>query len=971
MVPTTEKPPMTRFFTALMVVMFTISVNGCSDAPSTNISAGSTGCMSDLACPQGAVCLRQGNDTYGACRSGECNRERTCSQGLRCDLVGLVCVEPPAMGCQGNSCPQGQRCDPVSSRCIDETEQPCESNAQCMRGFCVNGSCMEVECVSAADCKQDQECSAQFRCVDILEECQDGDGDGYGFGPCLGADCDDGDPNVNPGVSETGEENCGDGIDNDCDGRDSVCLINDRDQDGYSEADGDCNDDDPTMSPGLSELPYNGKDDDCNAATSDEDVDRDGFLAREVGGDDCDDNNPIVNPDGVEIPGNNIDEDCNDMDGIPTELDADDDGFSEAQGDCLDTDPDVYPGRTESPYNGRDDDCNEATPDDDLDEDGFVRALDCDDENPNVNPSSREVYYNGIDDDCDPTTSDDDADGDGYRALAVAGDDCSDESSEINPGREEVPYNGLDDDCNPTTPDDDLDRDGFTVADGDCDDSRAIVSPVIIENGRENCSDGIDNNCVAGDVVCDLDAEDIDGDGILPPADCEPNNPEIPGIAEILGNGLDDDCEPTTPDLLPQCTDDQFDELESNLTYETATALEDGNTSGIQYGGLILCHRDEDWYSIVVQRGDGLEFDLFFDHDQADLDLELYREESDGSITQIDASISVTNNETVYLRSSVEEQTRYFARVFRYVDLYVEAPYQLSVNVFDRCVDDPEGASGEQNDDCINTDPSFAQCLRENASQFPPVGERRQICDYDSDMYTFYLAQQQSVRVDVLFSNADGDLDVVLRDEQGNLRAMQSSTSDNESLVELLSPGRYYVTVSGYRAAQNDYVVVLSSDVVDRVDARPACVPLEECPLFGECCARSRDLVDYNAQGYGVLEEQIQVDAPAGAVIRRLTIKDLRIEHSYLRDLRVSMGWDGEERLVLWNLQGDENGRDAGVDDDFFSDRDIDLDNRMYSEFAGLPARGTFFIRVEDQLAGDTGRLESLEVEVEYLQPLL
>ena len=60
-----------------------------------------------------------------------------------------------------------------------------------------------------------------------------------------------------------------------------------------------------------------------------------------------------------------------------------------------------------------------------------------------------------------------------------------------------------------------------------------------------------------------------------------------------------------------------------------------------------------------------------------------------------------------------------------------------------------------------------------------------------------------------------------------------------------------------------------------------------------------------------------------------------------------------------------------GVDDDFFSDRDIDLDNRMYSEFAGLPARGTFFIRVEDQLAGDTGRLESLEVEVEYLQPLL
>ena len=61
--------------------------------------------------------------------------------------------------------------------------------------------------------------------------------------------------------------------------------------------------------------------------------------------------------------------------------------------------------------------------------------------------------------------------------------------------------------------------------------------------------------------------------------------------------------------------DDQFDEIEQNTTYETATAVEDGNTSGVQYGGLILCHRDEDWYSITVQRGDGLEFDLFFDHE--------------------------------------------------------------------------------------------------------------------------------------------------------------------------------------------------------------------------------------------------------------------------------------------------------------------------------------------------------------------
>jgi hypothetical protein len=829
---------------------------------------------------------------------------------------------------------------------------------------------MAVGCVSDADCLVNQSCSTQFRCVDVLEECQDGDGDGYGFGPCLGMDCDDGDANVNLGVTETGTVNCGDGIDNNCDGQDSPCLVDDMDEDGVSEQDGDCNDLDPTVGPRRSEIPYNGKDDDCNSETSDDDVDRDGFRGTEIGGDDCDDHNPNINPDGIEVPGNSLDENCDDVDGIPTNLDEDEDGFSEAQGDCLDTDSDVYPGRSEIPYNGRDDDCNPATPDDDLDEDSFIRALDCDDENPLVNPSSRELYYNGIDDDCDPTTVDDDADNDGYRAFETGGDDCSDISSEVNPGVSETPYNGIDDDCDASTPDDDVDRDGFTLADGDCDDTRGIISPAIIENGQENCGDGIDNNCVAGDVVCDPNADDIDGDGILQPADCEPNNPEVPGIAEVLGNGIDDDCDPITPDLLPQCTDDQFDEMQQNSDAATATAVEDGNTSAVQYGGLILCHHDEDWYSITVQRGDGLEFDLFFDHEQADLDLHLYREETDGSLTRIDSSISVNDNETVYVRSAIADQSRYFARVFRYVDLYVAAPYQLSVNVFERCVDDQAGPSGEHNDACLNTTPNFAQCLAENAAELPPVGVRRQICDYDADMYSFELASQQMVRIDTLFSHVVGDLDSVLYNADGEIVATATSTSDNEVIEQMLPAGAYYLLVKGYRDVQNDYVIVLSSGEVALSSGELECIELEECPLFGDCCSQTRALVDYNAQGDGVLIEEIPIVAPADTVIRRLTIKDLKLSHTYLRDLKISAGWNGEQRVVLWNTQGDVEGRDAGLDDDFLSDRDIDLQRRLFAEFAGLPANGTFFLRVEDRLPSDTGTLDKLEIQVEYLLPI-
>jgi hypothetical protein len=128
----------------------------------------------------------------------------------------------------------------------------------------------------------------------------------------------------------------------------------DLDSDGYSPPD-DCDDGDPNVNPGQPEIPYNGKDDDCNPATLDDDQDGDGY------------------PDAT---------------------------------DCDDSDPNVNPGHPEVPYNGKDDDCNPATPDDDLDGDGYPIATDCDDLDPLVNPGRPEIPGNGKDDDCNPATSD-------------------------------------------------------------------------------------------------------------------------------------------------------------------------------------------------------------------------------------------------------------------------------------------------------------------------------------------------------------------------------------------------------------------------------------------------------------------------------------------------------------------------------------------------------------------------------------
>ena len=98
----------------------------------------------------------------------------------------------------------------------------------------------------------------------------------------------------------------------------------------------------------------------------------------------------------------------NDCDGQIDEgfTDADGDGYALEVDDCDDTNPAVNPGATEVPYNGADDDCNPATPDDDIDGDGFVSAADCNDNDPNVNSGMAEIPDNGIDDDCNPATLD-------------------------------------------------------------------------------------------------------------------------------------------------------------------------------------------------------------------------------------------------------------------------------------------------------------------------------------------------------------------------------------------------------------------------------------------------------------------------------------------------------------------------------------------------------------------------------------
>ncbi|MDR1393663.1 MAG: PKD domain-containing protein, partial [Bifidobacteriaceae bacterium] len=64
-------------------------------------------------------------------------------------------------------------------------------------------------------------------------------------------------------------------------------------------------------------------------------------------------------------------------------------------------------------------------------------------------------------------------------------------------------------------------------------------------------TDPAGNMATARWTVLSFDPDD-DGDGWTNPVDCVPDNPNInPGKAEVPGNGLDDDCDPSTPDAGP------------------------------------------------------------------------------------------------------------------------------------------------------------------------------------------------------------------------------------------------------------------------------------------------------------------------------------------------------------------------------------------------------------------------------------
>ena len=267
-------------------------------------------------------------------------------------------------------------------------------------------------------------------------------------------------------------------------------------------------------------------------------------------------------------------------------------------------------------------------------------------------------------------------------------------------------------------------------------------------------------------------------------------------LVKVVGSSIDFDVTydiSVTVDPPIVCSDDGY---EPNDDFNQATSL---SVPGID--NMIMCPGDADVFEIYAARTDRLNFLLVNESGLGDLDLLIYN----------DAEVEVGKSTTT---GTGAENYSYDVYVDGFYYVVVEPKsgdaediidYHLDVSkeTFTLCDTDAYEPNDIEAQATVLSDMQFAQ----QGSDWVLELSGFQICNPGPfDWFAVDLLQGDMVTFDVLFIDADGDIDAHLYDSSGTQLDYGSSTSDNETLDFVdhggaPADGRYYLRVKMYSSS--------------------------------------------------------------------------------------------------------------------------------------------------------------------------
>ena len=217
------------------------------------------------------------------------------------------------------------------------------------------------------------------------------------------------------------------------------------------------------------------------------------------------------------------------------------------------------------------------------------------------------------------------------------------------------------------------------------------------------------------------------------------------------------------------------DRLEENDTRETGELLTPN-----RYSNLNITEGDEDWILFDVCEGATITVDLYFTDADGDIDAYLYGPTD----FTVDSSTTSSDNEQLTVDDATAGQ--YALKVYGFIG--DENTYDLVFSV--------EGCDGGGD---LSPDRLEENDTRETAELLTPnLYNNLNLIGDDEDWIAVDVCESGNLTVDVLFSHAEGDIDVGLSTSTGGYIDGSLSSTDNEQVGGTNLSGRVHIRIHGY-----------------------------------------------------------------------------------------------------------------------------------------------------------------------------